>query len=241
MKHTRILSTAVLSLAVLATAACSKKVAKVTPPPPPPPAAAPTVTLAASPDVIQEGDSTQLTWQSQNADTLIIPGIGTVPASGSRTVNPQESTTYTITAKGPGGSTDATARVTVNAKPVAAIPQPSDEELFAKAIKDVFFDYDKSEVRSDQSVITNANADFLKQHPNMKILIAGHCDERGSDEYNLALGTSRANSVKQQLVQEGISAERIQTISYGKEKPFCSESDEQCWQQNRRDHFSLAQ
>jgi peptidoglycan-associated lipoprotein len=75
----------------------------------------------------------------------------------------------------------------------------------------------------------------------MKILIAGHCDERGSDEYNLALGTSRANSVKQQLVQEGISAERIQTISYGKEKPFCSESDEQCWQQNRRDHFSLAQ
>jgi peptidoglycan-associated lipoprotein len=241
MKHTRILSTAVLSLAVLATAACSKKVAKVTPPPPPPPAAAPTVTLAASPDVIQEGDSTQLTWQSQNADTLTIPGIGTVPASGSRTVNPQESTTYTITAKGPGGSTDATARVTVNAKPVAAIPQPSDEELFAKAIKDVFFDYDKSEVRSDQSVITNANADFLKQHPNMKILIAGHCDERGSDEYNLALGTSRANSVKQQLVQEGISAERIQTISYGKEKPFCSESDEQCWQQNRRDHFSLAQ
>ena len=80
---------------------------------------------------------------------------------------------------------------------------------------------------------------FLSQHPSIKVLIEGHCDDRGSEEYNIALGTSRAESVKRALVQEGIAADRIRTVSYGKEKPFCTQDDEQCWQQNRVDHFAF--
>jgi peptidoglycan-associated lipoprotein len=81
------------------------------------------------------------------------------------------------------------------------------------------------------------DAQFLGQHTNILITIEGHCDERGSTEYNLALGDRRANSVKNALTQAGLSASRVKTISYGKEKPFCTESNETCWQQNRRGHF----
>ena len=80
---------------------------------------------------------------------------------------------------------------------------------------------------------------FLRSIPDIKIMIEGHCDDRGSEEYNLALGDSRANSLKQSLEQQGVSADQLKTISYGKEKPFCTADDEQCWQQNRRDHVVL--
>ena len=112
-----------------------------------------------------------------------------------------------------------------------------DEEMFAQNVKDVFFDYDKYDIRPDAAEQLAANATFLTQHPNMRFLIEGHCDERGSTEYNLGLGDNRANSAKEALVRAGVSADRIRTISYGKEKPFCTESNEQCWQQNRRGHF----
>ena len=79
--------------------------------------------------------------------------------------------------------------------------------------------------------------DILKDYPTYKLTIEGHCDERGSTEFNLALGDSRANAVKSALIQAGIPGDRIRTISYGKEKPFCTESNESCWQQNRRGHF----
>jgi peptidoglycan-associated lipoprotein len=228
-------------IAVLATAfvltGCSKKVAKVTPPTPPPPAA-PTATLAAAPDVIQQGQSTTLTWQTQNATDITITSVGTVSASGSRSVTPGSSTTYTLTAKGPGGTQDASTRVTVNPA-VAAAQQPSESEadLFARNVKDVFFDFDKADLRADETPIAQSDAQFLIQHPDLRIQIEGHCDDRGSEEYNLALGASRANTLKEALAKNGVSAERISTISYGKEKPFCSVDDEQCWQQNRRDHL----
>lgn len=225
--------------AAVAFTACSKKVAKVTPPPPPPPAPAPTVSLAASPNVIEQGQSTELTWQTQNADKISIEGLGTVPATGSRTVTPNDSITYTLNAKGPGGSGEATARVTVNPKPKVVSMGPSDEELFSQNVKDVFFDFDRYELRSTDAPTATQDAEFLRQHPNIKIVVEGHCDDRGSDEYNLALGANRASSVKQALVTQGVSAERIQTVSYGKEKPFCNVDDEQCWQQNRRDHFAF--
>ncbi len=223
---------------VLSLAGCAKKAAKVTPPPPPAPApAAPTAALAANPDVIQRGQSTELTWQTGNANEVTIAGLGTVPPSGSRMVSPSESTTYTLAAKGPGGTKDVSARVTVNAPIAKATPSPTDEELFSKNVKDVFFDYDKSAIRPDQTPTVQNDAVFLAQHPSIKVLVEGHCDDRGSEEYNIALGTNRAESVKQALVQQGISAERIKTISYGKEKPFCTQDNEQCWQQNRVDHF----
>jgi len=228
--------TAVLA-GMLLLAACTKKEAKVTPPPPPPPAA-PTATLAANPNVIQQGQSTTLTWQTTNANSIVIEGLGTVSASGTRTATPGESTTYILMAKGPGGTQDATARVTVNPAPVArTVTQPSEKDLFAKNVKDVFFDFNKANIRSDELPIANNDAHFLGQHADINIMVEGHCDDRGSEEYNLALGVSRADSLKQSLEQQGISSDRIKTMSYGKEKPFCSEDSEQCWQENRRDHI----
>ncbi len=239
MKHNRlqwITLIFVLSTIVLL-GACKKKTAPPPPPPPPPPAA-PTASLTANPDSIQQGQSTTLSWQTQNAtDVSIDNGIGAVQPSGSKQVSPADSTTYHLTAKGPGGTTDATARVTVTPPPPPPQPSATEEELFAQNVKDIFFEYDKYDIRSDQQATAQGDAQFLAQHPNIKFTIEGHCDERGSTEYNLALGDNRANAAKQALVQAGVSADRIKTISYGKEKPFCTEHNDQCWQQNRRAHF----
>jgi peptidoglycan-associated lipoprotein len=218
--------------------ACAKKVAP--PPPTPPPALmAPTASLSANPNTLDPGQSTTLTWQTTNATDVSIDGIGPVDPSGSRQVTPTDSTTYHLIAKGAGGTQDATARVTVNA---AAAPPPTtsnatEEELFSRNVKDIYFDYDKYDVRADQQGSLQGDAQFLQQHSNIHITIEGHCDERGSTEYNLALGASRADAVKNALIQAGVGGDRIKTISYGKEKPFCTESNESCWQQNRRGHF----
>lgn len=217
---------------------CSKKAAQATPPSAPPPAT-PTATLAANPAVIEQGQTTTLTWQTDNANDITIEGLGTVPASGSRSVTPNTSTTYTLTAKGPGGSQDASTRVTVNTPVAQAAPSPSDGDLFAKNVKDVWFDYNKADLRPDQGTTAQGDAAFLLQHPSIKVVVEGHCDDRGSEEYNLALGTSRAESLKRSLLSQGVSADRVKTVSYGKEKPFCTEDNDQCWQQNRVDHLAV--
>jgi peptidoglycan-associated lipoprotein len=162
-----------------------------------------------------------------------------VQPNGSQSVSPTESTTYHLTAKGSGGTQEATARLTVSQAPP---PPPtntsvSDEDLFSQNVKDVYFDYDKADVRGDQQSSIQADVQFLNQHPNMNITVEGHCDDRGSTDYNLALGDQRASAVKNALTAGGVSASRIKTISYGKEKPFCTESNEACWQQNRRGHL----
>ena len=120
-----------------------------------------------------------------------------------------------------------------------ASPSLTDEELFSRNVKDVFFDYDKYVIRSDETPTVQNDESFLAQHSSIKVLVEGHCDDRGSEEYNIVLGTSRAESVKRALVLDGIPAARIRTVSYGKEKPFCTEDNEQCWQQNRVDHFAF--
>src|SRR5215469_384601 len=240
MNRAKVVTLVAVLAGVLSFGGCSKKAAKATPPSNPPAPPAPTATLAASPDVIQQGQSTTLTWQTQNASDITIQGLGTVPASGSRTVSPGSSTTYTLVAKGPGGTQDAAARVSVNMPTTASTPSPSDEELFAKNVKDVLFDYNKAEIRSDQSPTAASDAAFLAQHPSIKVVVEGHCDDRGSEEYNLALGTSRAESLKQALLQQGVSADRVKTVSYGKERPFCTDENDQCWQQNRVDHLDIA-
>jgi len=225
-------------LAMVLSVGCAKKTAQVQPPAAPPAPATPTATLAANPDVIQQGQQTTLTWSTSNANDITIAGIGSLPPSGSRTLTPGASTTYMLVAKGPGGTSDASTRVTVNAVVAAGpTPQPSDADLFARNVKDIYFDYDKSNIRSNEAPTAQGNAAFLQQHPSVKVMIEGHCDDRGSEEYNLALGTSRAESVKQSLLQQGVSSTQLQTISYGKEKPFCTQDDEACWQENRRDHF----
>jgi peptidoglycan-associated lipoprotein len=224
--------------AILFLGACHKKTPPPPPPPPPPPAA-PTALLTANPNSIQQGQSTTLTWQTSNATDVSIDGVGAVQASGSQSVTPSDSTTYTLTAKGAGGTQQATARVTVTQPPPppAPAPGPSEEELFSQNVKDIYFEYDKSDIRAEQQSSLQADVAFLKQHPDIHFVVEGHCDERGSTEYNLALGDSRAGSVQSALTQGGVRASNIKTISYGKEKPFCTQSNEACWQQNRRGHF----
>jgi peptidoglycan-associated lipoprotein len=225
--------------AIMLLGACKKKVTPPPPPPPPPPAA-PTASLSANPNTIEKGQSTTLTWQTTNATDVTL-GPNKVEANGSASVSPADSTTFRLIAKGAGGTQEATARVTVTTPPPPPPPpqqQASDQELFNQNVKDVFFDYDSYDLRPDAQAAIQADAQFLQAHTGITFTVEGHADERGSTEYNLALGDNRANAVKSALVQAGVGADRIKTISFGKEKPFCTESNEQCWQQNRRGHFA---
>lgn len=237
-KSIRIFVLGVLALVIVASG-CKKK---ETPPPPPPPPKAPTATLSANPTSIQRGQSATLTWSTEAATDIALDG-NKVDASGSQTVSPTETTTYHLTAKGAGGTQEATAQISVAAPPPpAATPAPTpnvtDDQLFAQMVKDVYFDYDKSEVRADGQQALAQAAQLIKQK-GWRVQIEGNCDERGSTEYNLSLGEHRADSAKQILLQNGVSADALKTISYGKEKPQCTESNEDCWQRNRRDHFTL--
>ncbi len=132
-------------------------------------------------------------------------------------------------------------------KPEAA-PQeetkPAQEETKERAaaeaagLQPIYFDFDKSFIREDARAVMRANAEWLKANPKVKIKIEGNCDERGTKEYNQALGQRRASSAKKYLTDLGISGKRISLISYGKEKPICSEHNEDCWQKNRRDDLT---
>jgi peptidoglycan-associated lipoprotein len=203
---------------------------------------APTATLTATPSVVNQGGSVVLSWRTTDASDVSIEGIGAVPSAGTKTVQPTESTNYHLIAHGDGGSADATARVTVNAPPpVASHISESDvtDASFHENVKDIFFDFDSYDIRSDAQPLLSQNASFLNQHPSLKVVIGGFADERGSTEYNLALGENRANAAKQALVTGGVSPDRLRTVSYGKEKQFCTESNEACWQLNRRAQFSI--
>ena len=129
-------------------------------------------------------------------------------------------------------------------------PRPlSDEEIFARKsidqlnaerpLSDVFFDLDKSEIRDDARTALQQDADWMKKWTSTQITLEGHCDSRGSAEYNLGLGSRRAAAVKDYLVNLGVSTGRVTVVSKGKEQPFCSEENESCWQQNRRGHFVI--
>jgi len=199
----------------------------------------PVANLSVNPATVERGQSAQLTWNTQNAATVTIDGIGPVDSSGSRTITPNETTTYHLSAKSSAGTAEANASVSVHAAVVKATT-PTEEELFAQNIKDIFFNYDKAEINANEKSVLSTNLDFLAKHTALKIVIEGHCDERGSDEYNMSLGESRAEQVKAALQQGGIAADRIKIISMGKEKPFCTSAEnEGCWQQNRRAHFLL--
>jgi len=106
-------------------------------------------------------------------------------------------------------------------------------------LTDAYFDYDQSDLREDARTALAADAEWLKKYPTVQVLIEGYCDERGTGAYNLALGDRRANAAKGYLVSLGIDASRLRTVSYGEERPFCSDSNESCWQQNRRAHLLI--
>ena len=120
-------------------------------------------------------------------------------------------------------------------------PGPSVAQLFQQNVRDAYFDYDKAALSDADRAALTRDAEFLRSYPSVSFVIEGHCDERGSEEYNLGLGDRRASSAKRYLVDLGIADSRIQTTSFGKERPFCTQESESCWSQNRRAHFTLAQ
>jgi peptidoglycan-associated lipoprotein len=239
-KH-MILAGVMFTLLVLAVGCGKKK----PPPPPPPPPKPVTATLSANPTSIQAGQSSTLTWSTENADDVTLDGQK-VNASGTQAVSPTQTTTYHLVAKGASGTQEGTAQVTVTQPPPppppptpTPTPQVSDDQLFAQAAQDIYFDFDKSDLRPEAHQTLAQIAQAMKAHPNWKVQIEGNTDERGSTEYNLALGERRADAARQELLRNGVSGDALKTISYGKEKPVCTESNENCWQKNRRDHFTL--
>jgi peptidoglycan-associated lipoprotein len=242
-----VVRTLLISFAVLAlfAAGCNKKPVSASKPSytPPPTGVKPTVTFSADKTSINQGESAKLTWTTTDATNVSIsPEVGAVTLQGSTTVSPAASITYTLTASSAGGNTDASVRISVNGPTTTATATETPtnlpfNELFLKEVRDAYFDYNSADIRPDAREALRKTADFLKNYPNTRVTIEGHCDERGSTEYNLALGDRRANAVKQYLVSLGVPADHLTSTSWGKEKPFCNESNEECWQQNRRGHF----
>lgn len=230
------------------------------PPPPPPPTAenpppvagAPVINyFNAEPTLINAGQPSTLRWSVSGATEIQIDhGIGPVSPNGRRAVYPTATTTYVLTASNPGVTpVTASATITISTPPP---PTPitqgetmSSAQALATQVQDLHFDYDKSDIRPEDQPILSADANALKTifatDPNFIVTIEGHCDERGSAEYNLGLGDRRASSVKEALVNLGVPADKLRTVSYGKERPLCTDADEACYARNRRAHFSPGQ
>jgi peptidoglycan-associated lipoprotein len=257
-------STAVLSLLTLAVfaAGCSHK---IKPLPPPPPTAntttssaggsgKPAIEFTAEPATVDRGQSAVQRWNVTGANYISIDIFGAVQATGSRSVTPYATTTYHLIADGPQGRSTADATVTVNP---GNPPPPANntsgasnanlslEQRISQQVQDVFFAYDQYNIEADaQGTLTHdaqAIKSILTDFPSASLIIEGHCDERGSAEYNLGLGDRRATSAKEFLVQLGVPADKLRTVSYGKERPACTDQTEDCYARNRRAHIAAAQ
>ena len=208
---------------------------------------APTASISADPLAIDIGQSVVLNWRTTNATSVSIDGIGQVPINGTQTVSPANSTNFHLVAKGDGGVTEANVRVTVRVPEVPTAPVGNvnndgpmgSEAIFHQNVQDIFFGYDSYDLSPEAKTSVSMAASYLTSHPAIKILIGGYCDDRGSAEYNITLGENRANSAKTALVEAGVAPGRIRVVSYGKERQFCTDETDACWQQNRRAQFSL--
>jgi peptidoglycan-associated lipoprotein len=188
----------------------------------------PTISFTATPDSIDKGECSTLSWTTTDAASASIDGgVGTVPTRGTKEVCPESSTTYTITAAGPGGEATSSAMVSV------VPPSP------LVAFENIYFDFDRSFIRDDAKPELEKVAAYLKSNRDVRVLIEGHCDERGTDEYNFALGDRRAQAAKNYLMNLGIDGSRIKTISYGEERPADPGHEEPAWAKNRRDVFVI--
>jgi peptidoglycan-associated lipoprotein len=262
----RTLSAAVFTLVLLvAVTGCKKKTPVASPPPTPPPvtnntnpsepaptASAPRInSFTAEPRSIERGQSATLRWSVANATEMTLDqGLGAIAANASRQVFPSNTTTYTLTARSAGGTDTRSVMVEVIAPPPPPPPaanrgtQISGSDMLTREAQDGLFDYDKSELRDDARQAMQANAELLKRifaaDPSFTVAIEGHCDERGSAEYNLGLGDRRATAAKEFLVQLGVPADRLTTISYGKDRQVCTDENEACYQRNRRAHLAPA-
>ena len=201
------------------------------PPPPPPPPAAPSVSLSASPPAVDQGKCSTLKWTSKNASSASIePGVGAVMPSGSQEVCPGNSTRYTITAKGEGGSETATTTVTVNPPP----PPPPAPRVVDRLTLHINFDTAKSDIRKADIPELEKAVAFVKKYPDSKVSVEGYTDNRGSDKYNLGLSERRAQAVKKYLVDKGEKADRITASGKGKANPIGDNKTKQGQFQNRR-------
>jgi len=170
---------------------------------------------------------------------LIISGCAKRPATTAATAAPApRAATPAPTPSAPAPAPAAPAPAPAAAAPAAPAPRPAPKEFVAvAALKEVFFDFDKYDIRAEDAKTLDANAAWLKTNADNLLLIEGHCDERGTNEYNLALGERRAKATMNYLVSQGIQANRITIISYGEERPICTEKTEACWAKNRRANF----
>lgn len=215
------------------------------------PPAAPQAQLNVSPTSIPRGGTATLTWMTQAArEASLEPGLGSVARQGSTIVSPTETTTYRLSAQGPGGTADATATLIVTqpppqaqaprAPPPAAARAPSLAELFAQNVQDIFFEFNRTRITEESAARLQRTAEFLRAYPQARVLIEGHCDEIGTDEYNMTLGERRAEATRDALVSLGVNGEQLRTASQGRQRPFCTQSKaESCRQLNRRAHFIL--
>ncbi len=208
----------------------------------PQPPQAPTADITVVPDRIVRGQTAVLSWVTTSASQIDISGIGSVGRRGTETIYPTQTTTFHLTASGPGGSAEDSATITVvePPQPPAPTPQPDIAGMFAQNVQDIFFDFDKSDIRPDAASPLQRAANFLRQHPNLRVVIEGNCDMIGEDVYNAGLGQRRADNTAAALVQLGVNSNQLRTLSLGRTEQFCSESmDESCRQLNRRSHFVL--
>lgn len=255
----------VLGLLVLAGASCGKKRVPILPPAAenagsgadrtgvdagePPVASAPGLEIQVEPPVIRRGDSALLSWESRNAhEVRIDQGIGVVDPSGRIKLFPEETTSYRLSATGPGGTVERLATIEVSADRTGAIRQedlfpPAREDEIPLRVEPVFFGFDSSVLDAQNMDTLEANARWFSQPENAQVrfVLEGHCDERGTDEYNLALADRRAQVVRQFLVDAGIGPDRMTTIALGEERPFDTGQSEEAWASNRRVHFVLIQ
>ena len=251
---------------ILTASACGHK--PIPPPPPPPPVTGggastgggntgtgrPVIAeFSVAPSSIQRGQSAVLRWNVTEANNVSIDhGIGTVAANGTQRITPNDTITYNLTATGTNGDAMKSATVTVTGPAAPTNTTRTNnrdtrplERRLQDDLRDALFDYDSNNIRDDARAALTSDSDALKRvfmdFPTAVINVEGHCDERGSAEYNLGLGDRRASAARDYLIQLGVPADRLKTISYGKERPICTESDEGCWQRNRRAHFSVGQ
>ncbi len=205
--------------------------------------------FTAEPTTIEGGQPSSLRWAITGATNVVIDhGVGQVSPNGRRAVYPTETSTYTLTAANESGKQVAAVTVTVATPPPPVQPQPTSrqtvQELIAQ-LQDLHFDYDKSDVRQEDQATLSADANTLKtilaNFPNIVVTVEGHCDERGSAEYNIGLGDRRASATKDALISLGVPGDKLKTVSFGKERPLCTDATEDCYLQNRRAHFNAVQ
>ncbi len=170
--------------------------------------------------------------------TLVLIGCAKRPATTAVSAPPPTTGSATVTPPPTTAMTPLSPGTTVTPPAAAPPTRPPVEQFHPVAeLQDIHFDFDKYDIRPGDAKILGTNAAWLKSHDDQLLLVEGHCDERGTNEYNLALGERRAKATMNYLVSQGVQANRVTIISYGEERPLCTEHSETCWAKNRRAHF----